>query len=231
MPIKYYLQPNSIMPDPDSHSARILPNAVLNLDDIIKMMIRRGTTVTETDARAVIMLFMQVVAETVADGNHVNTPLVNIKPGILGLFKTALDTFDERRHTKRASLSSGTLLNNLMAHASVEKITHPLATPTILEYLDVSSGTSGSLITPSGIGQIIGDKLKFNPQNPAEGIFFIASNGSEIKVTTLARRTEKRLMFSNPAELIPDTYTLEVRRSFTKDGTIRRGRLEGLRVL
>ncbi len=230
MPIKYYLHPNPLTSNPNDQLARILPNTIFNLDDIIEMMIRRGTTVTETDARAVIMLFMQVVAEAVADGNHVNTPLVNIKPGIAGIFKDISDTFDPKRHTKHAILLSGTLLNKLIEKAPIEKITRPLPAPTILEYIDVSSGASSSLITPAGIGRIIGNELKFNLQNPNEGVFFIANDGTEIKVTAIAQCTEKRLIFSNPAELAPGNYTLEVRRSYTKNGSIRCGNLQGLRV-
>ena len=214
----------------NDQSARVAPNAVLDNDDIIKMMMERGTMVTETDARAVVMLYIDVIAKAVANGNNVNTPLVNLKPGIMGVFANNLDSFDASRHTKRANLSSGTLLNELMAAASVEKITQPAPTPAILDYFDVASGVSGSLITPSGIGQITGEELKFDPQNPAEGIFFIAANGTETKVASLARRTEGLLMFSNPPALTAGTYTLEVRRNYTKDGAIRRGSLEGLRV-
>jgi hypothetical protein len=230
MPIKYYLQPNPVTPDPNDQSARISAGSVFNLDDIIKMMMERGTMVTETDARAVVLLFMDVVAKAVANGNNVNTPLVNLRPGITGVFTSVLDNFDPSRHTLRANLSSGTLLLELMAAAAVEKITQPMPAPVILEYLDIGSGVAGSIITPTGIGQITGEELKYDPQNPAEGIFFIATNGTETKVTSIARRTEGQLMFSNPAGLAAGNYSLEVRRNYTKDGALRRGILEGLRV-
>jgi hypothetical protein len=62
MPIKYYLQPNPITPDPNDQSARVLPNASLSLNDIISKMMKRGTTVTEADARAVLNLFLKSCA-------------------------------------------------------------------------------------------------------------------------------------------------------------------------
>jgi hypothetical protein len=75
MPIKYYLQPNPVTPDPNDQSARVLPNASLTLEDIIAKMMLRGTTVTEADTRAVLNLFFDVVSDEVADGNFVNLPL------------------------------------------------------------------------------------------------------------------------------------------------------------
>ncbi|MFQ3598937.1 MAG: DNA-binding domain-containing protein [Chloroherpetonaceae bacterium] len=60
MPITYYLQPNPVTPDPNDQSARVIANTSLSLDDIISKMTKRGTLVTETDAKAVLNLFFEI---------------------------------------------------------------------------------------------------------------------------------------------------------------------------
>ncbi len=223
MPIKYYLQPNPITPDPNDQSARVLPDASLTLDDIIAKMVKRGTLVTETDAKAVLNLFFEVVCDEVVDGNFVNLPLVNIRSGISGVFTSVTDNFDPARHALRATLSSGTLLNEKMQAARPEKTLQPTPSPVILEFLNVNTNTTNTVLTPGGIGQIIGEELKFNPDNAQEGVFFVKSDGTETKATVFATRTTGKLVFNIPNTLTAGTYTLEVRRAYTKDNIIRKG--------
>jgi hypothetical protein len=222
MPIKYYLQPNPVTPDPNDQSARVLPNASLTLEDIIAKMMLRGTTVTEADTRAVLNLFFDVVSDEVADGNFVNLPLANIRVGISGVFTSITDSFDPSRHSIRATLSPGLLLSEKMQKVRLEKTLQPLPSPVILEFLNINTNTTNSVLTPGGIGQIVGEELKFNPDNPQEGIFFVAADGTETKVQIIASRTEGKLVFSIPT-LPAGNYTLEVRRAYTKENIIRKG--------
>jgi hypothetical protein len=225
MPIKYYLQPNPINPDPNDQSARVLSGNVLNADDIIQRMLKRGTTLTETDMKAVLNLLFDVVSDEVAEGNNVNLPIANIKPSITGVFVNAADSFDATRHTKKATLSSGSLLIEKMQKASVEKILQPVPMPVLLEYQDINTGSSNSVLTSGGIGQIVGEELKFDINNSTEGVFLVAQSGTETKISIIATRTEGKLMFSIPTGLASGNYTLEVRRAYTKNSLIRKGTL------
>jgi hypothetical protein len=228
MAIKYYLQPNPITPDPNDQSARVLANTVHNTDTIIAKMMIRGTGCSEPDIRAVLHLFFNVVSDEVADGNNVNTPLVNFRPGISGVFASATDVFDGSRHVLKGNVSSGIMLAQKMQSAKVEKINQPVPAPALVEFMDVNSGVANSKITPNGIGAIVGEELKFNPENPDEGIFFV--NGTTTKVAVIATRTEGKLMFSIPA-LTPGNYSLEVRKGYKNNTTIRAGVLSDILVV
>ena len=72
MAIKYYLQPNPITPGPNDHSARVLANNVYDLDAIIRKMLLRGTGTSESDLRASLHIFFNVVADEVAEGNNIS---------------------------------------------------------------------------------------------------------------------------------------------------------------
>ncbi len=227
--IKYFLQPNPITTDPNDQSARVRINATKTLQDIVALATKRGTTLTETDLTGAANLLFEVITDEVADGNSVTLPLVNIRPGVKGVFTSAVDSFDSARHIKRATLSSGSLLSSKMQEAKVEKLTSELPLPVLVEYMDVNSGTANSLLTPGGIGRITGEELKYNPENEAEGIWLVpAGEGDAVKVTVVATRTEGRLIFSVPSGLQPGSYTLEVRKGYGKDATLRTGSLNDL---
>lgn len=221
MAIKYYLQPNPITPDPNDQSARVQATGVLSIADIIKRMLKRGTTITETDATAVILLFMQEMIDAVTEGYSVNTDLVNIRPSIQGVFTNVNDSFDASRHTIRASVTAGNILFTKMLAASVEKVKTSVISPSIVEFIDNRTNTN-TQATKGSIGTIIGSELKYDAQNPLEGIFFINNaTSTETKVTDIATRTEGKLLFVIPASLVAGTYKLEVRKAYTAVKAIR----------
>ena len=225
MPITYYLQPNPITPDPNDQMARVQANQVLGVDDIVKRVTKRGTTVNEADVRSVLLLAFEEIADAVAEGNSVNTDLVNIRPSIQGVFTNAADSFDPSRHTTRASITSGNFLYKVMSEAKVQKTDNITAAPNIIDFHDVATN-SNTQATKGSIGTIVGSDLKYNDANALEGIFFIAANNTETKVTVVAQRTEGKLMFSIPASLVAGNYFVEVRRAYTAANTIRTGRFE-----
>ncbi len=225
MPIYYYLQPNPITPDPNDQSARIAATGVLTMEDIVQRAKMRGTTLTETDLRAASNLINETICFALMDGYHVNTPLANYKPAVNGVFTSATDSFDASRHTKKATISQGVMLVDFMERATVEKVLQPQPMPTLVEYFDINTQTANAKLTPGGIGQIVGEELKFNAANAAEGIFIVSSTGTATKVAVIATRTEGKLMFSIPDGLAAGNYTLEVRRGYGNAGTIRVGAL------
>jgi len=221
MAIKYYLQPNPITPDPNDQSARVQATGVLTTADIIKRILKRGTTVTEADANAAILLYNHEIMDAVAEGYSVNTDIANIRPSIQGVFANVNDSFDASRHTVRASITAGNALFTKMLAASVEKVKSSVISPSIVEFIDNRTNTN-TQATKGSIGTITGSELKYDPTNALEGIFFInEATSTETKVTDVATRTEGKLLFVIPASLAAGTYKLEVRKAYTAAKAIR----------
>lgn len=226
--IKYYLESNPLTRKSNRLTARVMTTDTLYLKDIVKKAAKRGTSLTETDLMAAALLLSEVTSEEVARGKTVVLPLAVIRPTIRGVFNNVDDTFDESRHTKRASLKAGTMLTAKIQKARVEKLTGRSPAPVVTEFTDVTSGTTNNLITPGGIGIIIGKDLKFDPQNYSEGIWFSPTDGREpVKTSTIALQTQGKLIFSIPNSLKPGSYILEVRKKYgTTEPNIRSGQLE-----
>jgi hypothetical protein len=80
--------------------------------------------------------------------------------------------------------------------------------------------------TPGGMGQIEGHRLKFDPTDAAQGIFFIAADGTETQVAIVGRNKPADLMFMVPDTLTAGEYTLEVRATIHGSTDVRTGALE-----
>lgn len=223
--IKYYLQPNPVTPDPNDQSARVQPKAILDNKMVAQKMVQRSSSYTLPVIEGVLSLYYEVASDEIADGNYINTPLVNMKPGINGVFASASDSFDPSRHVIKGTFMGGTLLNQKLRLSQTEKMRQPLREPFILEYSDANSKTFNSIATPSGVATITGEELKFNPENAEEGVFFIAENGTETRVEAFAVRTEGQLIFNVPAGLTAGEYTLQVRRAYGVNNKLRTGEL------
>lgn len=228
MPVKYYLHPNAISQNPDSHKAVIIPHRVHNTQGIIEEMLKKGTTLSEADILATMQLLFEVVTEQLQEGNNVNLPIVNLRPGISGSFSGALDSFDPKRHKTKATASIGMLLSKSMKNVSVEKTNRPLTIPLLSSFKDIQTGSLNDILTVGGIGELSGSDLNYNAAHPDEGIFFISTTNEEYKVTQVAVLHPKKLVFSIP--LVPaGNYTLIVRKNFGNSGkTLRQGRLNAI---
>lgn len=225
MPIPYHLQDLPITPDPNDKSGRVELRGTLDESALLPEMLKRGTGLSKQEILAVIDLYTDVVSDLVQEGFAVNTRLANFRPGIKGMFRSATDPFDPARHQFRASISEGLTLKKKMREATGERKAASVPAPVIIEYFDHATSTANGALTQGGIGEIIGQELKFDPARAGEGIFFInEADTSETGVQMLSVRTEGTLMFLVPAELTAGEYILEVRRSYTSPADIRIGR-------
>ena len=87
----------------------------------------------------------------------------------------------------------------------------------MLEYVDVSSGESNAALTPGGQGRLVGKLLKFDLDDPAQGIFFVAADGSETRVESVAWNGSSKHIFLVPA-LSAGEYELQVRAVWNSAG-------------
>ena len=227
MSLEYYLQPNTATPDPNDQYARVTTLDNLTDADLAQELVNRGVVTSKAQAAAVVAGYQSLIAEKVADGFAVNTPLFTIRPGISGVFTDPNDTFDAARHTLSANLQSGPLLREKMAGATPQKVLKPEPAPVLVAFTNMNTGAVNAAVTPAGIGQARGDHLKLDPAKAADGIYWVPTGvGAAVKVTVIATRTETELLFTIPA-LAAGTYRLEVRRTYGTgaNATVRTGQL------
>ena len=91
------------------------------------------------------------------------------------------------------------------------------------------AGTKRRTPPVGNIGQLSGSRLKFDPAEADEGLYFVADAGGETEVTVVQKNKPSQLVFLVPAGLAAGTHHLEVRARMgtgTAARELRSGRLD-----
>ncbi len=202
-------------------------DASKSIDDIIDMMIGKGSTVTRAEAYSVIEEFNYAIEQILLSGVSVNTPMFNISPSITGTFDTLEEKFDKSRHEVNININPGGRLGKIAALIPLEKVDADLRLPVLKSFTDIVSETQNAELTPGGIGHIKGDFLKLDTTDAQQGVFFIDKNSVETQVASIARNKPGELIFMIPNGLAKGNYRVEVRSVFHNTKSLRTGTLAG----
>jgi len=228
--LKYSLRENLLTPAPDDYMAQVTDVRSYTLDEIIDLMMEKGTTLTRADVAATLQVYGEVVSAIIKDGSAVNTPLMNTSMSISGVFDGANDSFDKKRHTVNLNITAGTLLRDAVTKVKCEKTEGVSTDPYITEVADIVSGKTNEVLTKGGIVQITGSRLKFDAKDASQGIFFVPETGNPVRASVIAENKPARLMAIIPADLAAGTYYIEVRTkiigSSQKSKTLKTGKFD-----
>ena len=227
--LKYSLRENLLTPEPDDCMAQVQDVRSYSQDEVIDLMMRRGTTLTRADVAAVLQVYTEVVGELTADGSAVNTPLCNTSFSVSGVFNGMADSFDRARHSVSVNVNAGTALREAVKSVKTEKTEGANTGPYITEAADVVSGAVNSTVTAGGILRLTGSRLKFDASDETQGVFLVPENGGEtVRCSVVAENKPARVMVMIPADIAGGTYYAEVRTTCDSSGkatkTLRTGR-------
>ncbi|MGP1601739.1 DNA-binding domain-containing protein [Treponema sp.] len=228
--LKYSLRENLLTPAPDDYMAQAADVRSYTLDEIIDLMMEKGSTLTRADVAATLQVYGEVVSAIIKDGSAVNTPLMNTALSISGVFDGANDSFDKKRHTVNLNITAGTLLRDAASKVKCEKTEGASTDPYITEVTDIVTGAVNTTLTKGGVVQLVGSRLKFDAKDEAQGIFFVPETGEAVRAAVIAENKPARLMAIIPADLPAGTYYIEVRTkiigSSQKSKTLKTGRFD-----
>lgn len=224
MSIHYTLYKNKMREESVVYAARVQPIRSVDIDGVIDRMMQHGSTITRADVLGVLENYHVAITQLLLEGNSIVTPAVNYSLSIRGVFDDLADGYDSSRHTVRATTSPGKRLRAAIANnATVKKQETLRLAPNPIDYVDYNSNERNSTLTPGGMGQLTGHRLKFEPGVPEQGIFLIDSSGAETQVDVVGQNYPSTLVFLVPSFLASDSYQLMVRASFNGNGDIRSG--------
>ena len=216
--LKYCLRENLLTPAPDDYMAQAADVRSYTLDEIIDLMMDKGTTLTRADVAATLQVYGEVCSSLIKDGAALNTPLMNTALSISGVFNGANDIFDKKRHTVNLNITAGTLLRDAVTKVKCEKTEGVSTDPYITEVKDVVSGKTNDILTKGGVVQLTGSRLKFKADDTVQGIFFVPETGNPVRASVIAENKPARVMAIIPADLPAGTYYIEVRTKIAEGG-------------
>ena len=216
--LKYSLRENLLTPAPDDYMAQATDVRSYTLDEIIDLMMEKGTTLTRADVAATLQVYGEVVSAIIKDGAALNTPLMNTSMSISGVFDGANDSFDKKRHTVNLNITAGTLLRDAVTTVKCDKTEGVSTDHYITEVTDIVTGTANTTLTKGGVVQLVGARLKFDAKDAAQGIFFVPETGNPVRASVIAENKPARVMAIIPADLAAGTYYIEVRSKHSGGG-------------
>ncbi|GHT24069.1 hypothetical protein FACS189430_08360 [Bacteroidia bacterium] len=216
--LQYTTVENLLTAAPNDYCAQPVNVRSYTFAEIIRRALARNPGLSEAQLTSAINEFVEEVCIITAEGDSVNTPLINTNLSIQGVLDNAADSFDSKRHRIRINVNAGVKLAAAAARVKPQKtdVAEPL--PHIIEVRDFVSGTVNETLTPGGVLQIRGSRLKFIADDDSNGIFLTDSNGASLKLTVVAENKPARLMAMLPADLPAGEYAVEVRSSYQAGG-------------
>ena len=212
--LSYSLSENHLTPAPNDFSAQTVNVRSFALSDIVQRIMGRNPGLSAAQINVALEKFIHEVSLIIEDGGAINTPLFNTQPSIAGVFHGATDTYDPRRHRIRTNLSAGTALRRATDGIKVQKVQPAEPAPFVLEVYDVLSDSINEQLTPGGVLQIRGGRLKMVTEKPDNGVFLIDEAGNATKLPVVIENKPSRLIAMLPADIPAGTYAVEVRSSF-----------------
>jgi hypothetical protein len=201
-----------------AYYASAVNEAALSVEDVAASLKNRGGfTGNYHDVAGHVREFFQEMAYLLCDGFAVNTGWFLIKPVIGGLFESAGEGFDPRKHRVAFRYRTGAHLRSLAREVVIELES---ACGYIDCFADAESGTVNQTVTPGGFFTVTGREIKVAGENPACGVWFVSKTrpARRHKVEkALAENTGAKVIGMVPA-LPAGEYVVEIKTCYPSGG-------------
>ena len=195
-------------------TAKIQSSVSYSFEDIIDRMVENGSTLSREELVAAVRGYHQVIAGIIKKGGVIHTEAFQLRFSITGTFDDASEAFDPKKQAIHLHIIPGPLFQEAAQEAVPQKVSpHTQTGIVITEVKDSTTGSINANITSEGVVEIVGSYLKIEGNNPQVGVYFIAQDGTEHKVATLAQNKPSSLLVVAPT-LTSGTYTLEIKTQY-----------------
>lgn len=226
MAIRYALYENNLTDDPNDFTAVIQSAGTAETEQLVQDIIDFGTTLNEPEIREVILQYGRAMIKRLQNNERVYIEGIGeIYPTITGVFNGGNDTFDAARHSLNIKANVARKTEKAVVEAGVEKVEAIKPAPSLINVTDLTTGNNQGAITPGGMIEIVGHRLKYDKTAADEGVFFIASDGSATKVDNnfVGVNRPSKLLILVPAGLVSGDYSIEVRARVAGNADTRSG--------
>ena len=207
----YYLIPNTLAGD-GSYIARVMTGKIYTLQDLIDLILRERNVLSRPDLEAAMTALEEVIVKIVRKGHSIHLPWVSFGYGMKGRFARISTKRNPNDHPLELNFRAGSRLADAIAAVELRRIHAPDFGARIIRFIDYESQTSNAKLTPGGMFEIIGERLRVAGDQPGEvGLYLRDRNLKETEVTTLLKNEPTVLNGSLPADLAPGVYQVVIR--------------------
>ena len=220
---KVWLRLNLLTKDVDNdYTAEVstMKNSLRN-EDIAQRIVDEGSEYKYDTLLSIINQHDRIIREAVMDGYSVLTKTCQYTPRVTGSWIGTSAKFDPEKHKVTLDITLSSEMREALSHVGVEVLTVKDSGARIGLVIDTSTGLSNDTITPGDDIRIEGEKIRIAGEAAGNGVFFIASDGTEHPVTRrLTTNDPKSLLARVPADLTDGQYTLRIVTQFSNTTTL-----------
>lgn len=224
MTLRFGLRPFRLNNSKNKYKAVVTDNESVSEKEIIEEMISKGSTVSKAEALAVIEEYEDAICRAIEDGKNVNTRMYKIHAAIKGIFENENDSYDPKNHSVQINVQAGKRLQACADKIKLEKVSLDDSIPVITSFNNLHTNESNLHFSTDHAISISGEKLKFDQEDPKQGIFFINENRSEFRVDNIIKNKPSEIIFLVPDKLLGTKFTLELRCVFHNSKLLRVGK-------
>jgi hypothetical protein len=209
--IQYHLSKNPFSDELNNCVAKIDNTKQATREAIVKECCNGAFGVSPEEVESVLLRLEQVIPRMLLNGYTINTPLLNINPSITGVFEGWGDAFDPKRHSLHFRINPGKKIKETSASVLLRKNRRMLETVDVFGFMDHTNPNLQNATKASSVCKLEGKRIKFNEEDPKQGIFFIAEDNSEIRINIFVKNSDTMQIFQTPSDLPVGNYVIEIR--------------------
>ncbi|MDR0643812.1 MAG: DUF4469 domain-containing protein [Treponema sp.] len=220
--VRVKLYPNYLPKVEGAYIARTDNEATLAVEEVCAALKNRGGfTGSYDDLVEHVHQFFGEAAYQLCDGFAVNMGYFSVHPNVGGTFDKVTEGHDTGKHPVTFRFRTRAPLRALAEHIVVEVEGLADSSGYIDEFIDVSTEAVNETLSPGGMFNVSGHKIKVEGDKPEVGVYFVsaADPSQRIKVAGhLAENAASKVIGIIPA-LTPGAYTLEIVTQYTHGGS------------
>ncbi len=209
--MNYYLIPNTLADD-GSYIARVVSGKVYTQGDLIDLILSERNIISRPDLEAMMAAQEEAIVKIVREGNSLHLPWVRFSYGMKGRFAKIGAKRNPDEHPLELNFQAGSVLKDTVSAVELKRIHAPNFGARMIRFVDYQSQTSNTKLTPNGMFEIIGERLRIGGDQLDEiGLYLRDRNLKETKVSQLLDNEPTHINGKLPADLAPGIYKVVIR--------------------
>ena len=187
--VKVKLYPNYLPNVEGKYIAKTTCPSSLSIEKICRTMKDRGGfTGSHEDLIGHVRHFLDESMYQLVNGFSVNFGYFSIHPNIRGTFNSVRETYDRQKNPVDFKFRTLAPLSRLIEHIVIELDGMAETDACIDDFIDRDTDSVNALFAPGNMFTVLGNKIKFDDQDPECGLFFVPSDdpSQAVKATRIA---------------------------------------------
>jgi hypothetical protein len=210
----------------DDFYGRVVNIASVGENELIDRVVKKGTDIHASTLKASYDRLKQEAMEAIIRGEIVNFGLGHIALDVQGAFIGQGAQWDRKKNKLVARITASKELRETLSGTPVHVRGEAPDGSVINSITDVASGTANDVLTPGGIANIKGHRIKIAGSKPEIGLFFTEQTNPQlvypVPLNAIGTNDPSKISFVIPPAIIPGEYLLSIVTQYSGGGKERK---------